>query len=132
MPLIKPTAARHDVFGFLAVLAAVAVGYVVSDRLGPPLAHVLLGPLLEGTALSDMLKVRWENLLALLLGIAFTLPLAAWAARKARFETLLGGLASYFSQPGAAAFLALFDCRCPTRCHSSGSSFRASSLAEAS
>ena len=43
--------------------------------------------------------------MALLLGIAFTLPLAVWAARRARFETLLSGLASYFSQPGAAAFL---------------------------
>jgi PAT family beta-lactamase induction signal transducer AmpG len=106
MPQIKPTAARHDVFGFLAVLAAVAVGYGVSDRLGPPLAHALLGPLLDGSSLSDALKVRWENLLALLLGIGFTLPLAAWVARKARFETLLGGLRSYFSQPGAAAFLA--------------------------
>jgi PAT family beta-lactamase induction signal transducer AmpG len=106
MPQIKPTAARHDVFGFLAVLAAVAVGYGVSDRLGPPLAHALLGPLLDGSSLSDALKVRWENLLALLLGIGFTLPLAAWVARKAHFETLLGGLRSYFSQPGAAAFLA--------------------------
>ncbi|MFY9510460.1 MAG: MFS transporter, partial [Rubrivivax sp.] len=46
------------------------------------------------------------ELLALLLGIGFTLPLAAWAARRARFETLLGGLRSYFVQPGAAAFLA--------------------------
>jgi len=106
MPERLPTAARHDVIGFLAVLAAVAVGYLVSDRLAPPLAHALLGPLLEGASLSDTLKTRWENLLALLLGIAFTLPLAAWAARKARFETLLGGLRSYFSQRGAAAFLA--------------------------
>ena len=106
MPDIKPTAARHDVIGFVAVLAAVAVGYLLSDRLAPPIAHALLGPLLEGSALSDTLKIRWENLLALLLGIGFTLPLAAWAARKARFETLLGGLRSYFSQPGAAAFLA--------------------------
>jgi PAT family beta-lactamase induction signal transducer AmpG len=40
-----------------------------------------------------------------MLGIAFTLPLAAWAARAARFETLLGGLSSYFAQPGAAGFL---------------------------
>ena len=32
MPDIQPTAARHDVLGFLAVLAAVAVGYLVSDR----------------------------------------------------------------------------------------------------
>ncbi len=106
MPDVKPTAARHDVLGFLAVLAAVAVGYLVSDRLGPPLAHALLGPWLDGTALDATLKTRWENLLALLLGIAFTLPLAAWAARKARFETLLGGLSSYFSQRGAGAFLA--------------------------
>jgi PAT family beta-lactamase induction signal transducer AmpG len=35
-----------------------------------------------------------------------TVPLAAWAARAARFETLIGGLASYFSQRGAVAFLA--------------------------
>ena len=105
MPEIKPRAARRDVIGFVAVLAAVALGYVLSDRFAPPLAHALLGPLLEGTALSDTLKTRWENLLALLLGIAFTLPLAAWAARRARFDTLLGGLASYFSQPGAVAFL---------------------------
>jgi len=106
MPDIKPTAARNDVLGFVAVLAAVAVGYVISDRFGPPLAHALLGPLLEGSSLNPTLKLRWENLLALLLGIAFTLPLAAWAARRARFDTLLNGLSSYFSQRGAAAFLA--------------------------
>ena len=35
-----------------------------------------------------------------------TLPLAAWAARRARFETLLGSLASYFAQAGALPFLA--------------------------
>ena len=34
------------------------------------------------------------------------MPLAAWAARRARFDTLLNGLSSYFSQRGAAAFLA--------------------------
>ena len=45
----------------------------------------------------------WSRLFA---GIAFTLPLVAWAARRARFETLLGGLKSYFAQPGAAPFLA--------------------------
>jgi PAT family beta-lactamase induction signal transducer AmpG len=106
MPATEPSAARNDVLGFLAVLAAVAVGYLVSDRLGPPLAHVLLGPLLENTSVSATLRTRWEDLLALLLGIAFTLPLAAWAARKARFDTLLDGLASYFSHSGAAAFLA--------------------------
>ena len=45
-------------------------------------------------------SLRWS------LGIVFTLPLVAWAARRARFETFLGSLASYFSKPGAAAFLA--------------------------
>ena len=88
------------------MLAAVAVGYA-RDRPARRhrLAHALLAPLLEGSALSAALQQRWADLLALLLGIGFTLPLAAWAARRARFETLLSGLRSYFSQPGAAAFL---------------------------
>ena len=104
----QPTSvARHDVIGFLAVVAAVAVGYLLSDRFALPIAKALLGPLLEGGSLPANLQKRWVELLALLLGIGFTLPLAAWAARRAKFETLLGGLASYFSQPGAAAFLAL-------------------------
>ena len=106
MPDIKPTAARHDVIGFLAVLAAVAAGYLLADRFAPPLAHALLVPRLEGSSLATTLKTRWENLLALLLlGIGFTLPPAASAARRARFETLLGGPRSYFSQRGAATFL---------------------------
>ena len=83
----------------------------LSDRFAPPIAHALLGPLLEGSALSATLKTRWENLLALLLGIGFTLPLAAWAARRARFETLLGGLAQLL-QPtrrgGLPGFIVLY------------------------
>jgi PAT family beta-lactamase induction signal transducer AmpG len=98
--------ARRDVLGFVAVLAAVAFGVFVSERLGPPLARALVGPLLAGGTLSATLQAKWVDLFALLLGIAFTLPLAAWAARAARFETLLGGLRSYFAQRGAAAFLA--------------------------
>ncbi len=98
--------ARQDVIGFAAVVAAVAVGYLVTDRAFGPAARALLGPLLEGTALTPLLRQRWTDLLALLAGIAFTLPLAAWAARRARFATLLSGLANYFAQPGAWAFLA--------------------------
>ena len=98
--------ARHDVVGFLAVVAAVAIGFIVSDRLGPPLARFLLEPLLRMTSMPAALQQRWIELAALLLGIAFTLPLAAWAAKAAKFETLLGGLRSYFTQPGAGAFLA--------------------------
>jgi PAT family beta-lactamase induction signal transducer AmpG len=106
-PTAVPPPAGHDVRGFLAVLAAVAVGVVLSDRFGGVLAQALLGPWLAQGSLSATLQQRWVDLLALLLGIAFTLPLAAWAARRARFDTLLGGLANYFAQPGAAAFLLL-------------------------
>lgn len=103
----RPTSvARHDVLGFLAVLAAVALGVFLSDRFGPPIARALLAPLWAGSTLPVPLQGKWTDLLALLLGVAFTLPLAAWAARAAHFETLLGGLRSYFSQTGAGAFLA--------------------------
>ena len=98
--------ARNDLVGFAAVVLAVAVGYGLTDRLAAPFAHWLVAPLFAGSTLAPALQGRWADLLALLFGIAITLPLAAWAARRARFETLLSGLASYFSQPGAAAFLA--------------------------
>jgi PAT family beta-lactamase induction signal transducer AmpG len=104
-PAVPSRPGGHDLRGFLAVLAAVAAGVVLSDRYGPAIAQALLGPLLQGGRLPAALQQRWLDLAALLLGIAFTLPLAAWAARRARYTTLLGGLGSYFSQPGAAAFL---------------------------
>jgi PAT family beta-lactamase induction signal transducer AmpG len=100
-----PPAARQDLLGFAAVLAAVALGVVVSDHFAKPLAQALIGGWLKTTALPAALQGRWVDLLALMLGIAFTLPLAAWAARRARFVTLLEGLRNYFSLPGAAAFL---------------------------
>ena len=105
-PSAQPSAAR-DLAGFAAVLVAVVVGVLLSDRFAPDIARSLVGPWLEGSALPAPLKQRWIDLVALLLGIAFTLPLAAWAARRARFETLLAGLSSYFSVPGAVGFLVL-------------------------
>ena len=102
---VANTAARRDLLGFAAVLAAVAAGVALSDRFGPGIARAILGPWLAGGAMAPALQAKWADLFALLLGIAFTLPLAAWAARAARFDTLLGGLRSYFSHPGAAAFL---------------------------
>ena len=104
-PAHTPSVARNDIVGFGAVLAAVVVGVLLTDRVLNPLAQQLLGPWLEAGTLAPALQKRWVDLLALLMGIAVTLPLAAWAARRAKFETLLGGLGSYFSQPGAAAFL---------------------------
>jgi len=100
-----PAAARHDLVGFAAVLAAVAVGAVLADRFAPTIAGALVGPWLEGSALPPPLRQRWVDLAALLLGIGFTLPLAAAAARWARFETLLAGVRSYFAAPGAVGFL---------------------------
>jgi MFS transporter, PAT family, beta-lactamase induction signal transducer AmpG len=130
------TQARNDLLGFAAVVLAIVVGYGLTAGLGEPaaraitqgitqvlgnpaglsellahgaapaLAKSLLGPWLAGTSLSSALQGKWITLAALLLGLAFTVPLAIWAARRARFETLLGGMRSYFSQSGAGAFLA--------------------------
>jgi PAT family beta-lactamase induction signal transducer AmpG len=106
-PAEAPTSvARQDLIGFGAVLVAVAIGFVVSERFGPPIAQALLGPLLSGSSMPAPLQKKWIDLLALMLGLGFTLPLAAWAARRAHFETLLGGLRSYFAQTGAWPFLA--------------------------
>jgi PAT family beta-lactamase induction signal transducer AmpG len=98
--------ARNDVTGFLAVMAAVMAGYLVTDHLVAPAAQYLLAPWLAGSALAPPLQARWIDLAALLAGIGITLPLAAWAARRARFDTLVNGLSSYFSQNGALPFLA--------------------------
>ena len=99
------TAARQDLLGFGAVVLAVIAGYALTDQFGSTIAAALLTPLLDGSSMPVALQKRWVDLLTLLLGIALTLPLAAWAARRARFETLLGGLRNYFSQRGAAGFL---------------------------
>lgn len=103
-PRPPSTVARHDVIGFFAVLLAAAVGVVFTSRVAQPLAHWAFASL-GGPA--SGLRDKWADLLGLLAGIAFTLPLAAWAARRAHFETLINGLHSYFALPGAGAFLAL-------------------------
>ncbi len=102
---VPHSVARHDVLGFVAVVAAVVCGAAVSQRVGPPLAAWLLSPVWAHSQLAPALQQKWSDLLALLLGIGLTLPLAAWTARRVRFETLLGGLRSYFAQEGAGAFL---------------------------
>ena len=98
--------ARNDVLGFLAVAVAVATGFAVTRYAFSPLAREYIAPWFASSGISVSLQQRWADLAALFAGIALTLPLVAWAARRARFETLLGGLASYFAQPGAAPFLA--------------------------
>ncbi len=98
--------ARNDVLGFFAVAAAVAVGFIVTRFAFSPMARALVVPLFADSGVAASLQERWADLVALFAGIALTVPLVAWAARRARFETFLGSLASYFSKPGAAAFLA--------------------------
>jgi len=95
----------RDLIGFGAVLTAVALGVMLTDRWGQSLSSALLSPWLAQPQPTPLQR-KWLDLIALLLGIGLTMPLAAWAARKARFETLLRGLDNYFSQPGAWAFLA--------------------------
>ncbi len=104
----KPvSAARDDVRGFVAVAASVALGFIATRFAFSPLARALVVPLFATSSVAVGLQERWADLLALFAGIAFTLPLVAWAARRARFETFLGSLSNYFARPGAAAFLAL-------------------------
>jgi PAT family beta-lactamase induction signal transducer AmpG len=104
--LSDPTRApvRRDLVGFLAVLAAVAVGVMLTQAFGVRLAGWLLSPWL-GQAAPGSLAAKWIDLVALLLGLALTLPLAALAARRAHFETLLSGLEAYFRQPQAWSIL---------------------------
>jgi PAT family beta-lactamase induction signal transducer AmpG len=102
------TNAKNDLIGFAAVLAAVIVGYQFTTRLATPFASMVLSPLFtpaaDGTVSPDLKK--WADLLSLVLGIGFTLPLAWFAAQKAKFETLITSLQNYFSIKGAYSFLA--------------------------
>src|SRR4051812_3994518 len=98
--------ARDDLLGFLAVAVAVGLGFAVTRYAFSPLARELVLPLFGATSsVAANLQQRWADLVALFAGIAFTLPLVAWAAKRARFQTLIGGLKSYFAQPGAGPFL---------------------------
>ncbi len=104
-PVSEPRSAWKDLVGFVAVVAAVAVGVELTRRVGQPLAESLVVPLMEGSALPPALRARWADLVALFAGMAITVPLTIWTARRAHFNPLLDGMRSYFSQRGAAAFL---------------------------
>lgn len=101
--------AKNDLLGFFALVIVVVIGYQFTKRLAAPLSSTLLSPLFpvleEGKANPDLKK--WADLLSLLFGIVFTVPLGWWASKKAKFETLNVSLANYFSMKGATSFLAL-------------------------
>lgn len=102
------TDAKNDLIGFAAVVLAVFVGYEFTNYIATPLSTSVLKPLFkagaDGAANPDLKK--WVDMVSLLLGIAFTIPLAWFASKKAKFETLNTSLKNYFSIKGAVSFLA--------------------------
>ena len=89
------TNAKKDLFGFLAMLVGAGLGvYIARQAL-----------LMSGFNPDDPNK--WIQLLFVMAEIGLALPLAAWFARVAGFETLNRSLESYFSQQGAGAMLLL-------------------------
>jgi PAT family beta-lactamase induction signal transducer AmpG len=86
---------RRELLGFVAMLGGVLAGYWLARQ-----ALILVG-------LDPNDANRWIQLLFILAEIALALPLAVWVAKRAGFDTLNRSLSSYFSQQGAAAFLAL-------------------------
>lgn len=112
------TNAKNDLIGFVALLAAVVVGYQFTTRLATPLLDYLFLPHQATEGATDPSVVaqmaasranikKWLDLASLFIGLGFTLPLAWWASKKAKFETLNISLSNYFSMKGAASFLAL-------------------------
>lgn len=101
--------AKNDVIGFIALVIAVAVGYQFTTRLATPFSEKIFSSIFSvlPDGKPDPNLKKWADLVSLLLGIAFTLPLAWWTSKKAKFETLNTSLANYFSMKGAASFLAL-------------------------
>lgn len=106
-PQVRAAPASREVLGFLSVAAVAALGYLVTQQLFTPVLSALLAPWWQGSRLPPLLQQRWTDLAAMFAGLAFTLPLATWAARRTGFETLRAGLADYFARPGAKAFLML-------------------------
>ncbi len=100
--------AKNDLIGFAALALTVFVGYQFTNHVATPVANSILKNFFlaaaDGTANPDLKK--WVDMVSLLLGIGFTLPLAWWASQKAKFETLNTSLKNYFSIKGAASFLA--------------------------
>jgi PAT family beta-lactamase induction signal transducer AmpG len=104
------TPVGRDLRGFVCVVLAVVAGVVVTRVALQPLSAWLLSPVFGAAVAPNSLPARWIDLLALALGIALTLPLAAWAARRARFETLLDGLGAFFALPRAWSLLGFIVC----------------------
>lgn len=107
---IAPTSrAKNDLVGFFALVVVVALGYLFTVKIAAPLTGSLMAQVFpsmpDGSPNPDVKK--WADLLSLFIGLGFTIPVAVFASKKAKFETLNVSLANFFSMKGAISILAL-------------------------
>ena len=88
--------AGKEILGFLALVAVVVVGYLLTVNVFTPAFKVYFP--------SDS---KWPDLCALLVGMAFTLPAAVWTMKKTEFNTLTKSLENFFTIKGAIGILGL-------------------------
>ncbi len=107
---VAPTTnAKNDLIGFLALVVVVAIGYKFTELLATPFTTNVLSNLFQPSAegVADPNLKKWADMLGFLIGLAFTLPLAWFTIKKAKFETLDVSLTNYFSMKSAGSILAL-------------------------
>ncbi len=71
---LPASSAGRDLIGFVAVMVAVALGVVLTDRYGQAVAQAMVGPILEGSSMAVPLQAKWVSLVSLLLGLGLTIP----------------------------------------------------------
>ena len=94
----------NDLRGFTALMGVVVLGYLATSRVLAPAVDQWITA--AGSPPSPDLK-KWMDLVVLLAGLAMTIPVGVWVARKAKFETLNVSLANFFRMPGAVSVLCL-------------------------
>lgn len=97
--------ARNDLFGFFALLLTVVLGFLVTSRVFSPFFEWTALQLSQGSLPQDVKK--WTDLVSLLAGLAFTIPLGWWVSVRSKFETLNVSLSNYFQLDGAINILVL-------------------------
>lgn len=101
------TNAKNDLIGFFALVLVAILGYLFTTYAITPVLEILFLSQSGVDASTAANAKKWLDLISLLMGLGATLPLAWWASKKAKFETLNISLANYFSMKGATSFLAL-------------------------
>lgn len=97
--------ARNDLLGFFALLLTVVLGFLVTSRVFSPFFEWTALQLSQGSLPQDVKK--WTDLVSLLAGLAFTIPLGWWVSVRSKFETLNVSLSNYFQLDGAINILVL-------------------------